>query len=1338
MVIQYVSNIFSKVFGSRNDRMLKRYRKKVELINQLEPEIRKLTDDQLRDRVKDFRARSKKGEHVDAFLADIMAVAREAMDRSVGIRNIFNPEAGFDPSKLSGPAREAYDQVLADIPNYPPTTVKGSSGVEIPGWQQVPIPNVIYDAIRELYPLSKPPFRARPFDVQLIGGMVLGEGRIAEMKTGEGKTIVAPLACFVACMENLQVHVVTVNDYLVQRDRDWVFPFYHHTGLSVGAIHPFHMQSDDFKREAYQCDALYGTNSEFGFDYLRDNMKLSADQQVQKRREFCVIDEVDSILIDEARTPLIISGPAHDTAPRYGLADEAARHLMKVQRDWDKADQQVQQAIIRIKGYEGDIRNTSDKGSIAKMREDMKRLQAELPKLEAQRDKHKRYYEVEREKRAAHLTHDGIAEAQKFTGIGSFYVGNNIDMPHLLENALRAHVIYNLDKEYVVHNGEIVIVDEFTGRLMIGRQWSDGLHQAVEAKEGVKIKEETQTFATITIQNNFRLYKRLAGMTGTGITEATEFYEIYGLDVVCIPTNLPIQRIDRNDAIYMSVKDKWTGILDEIKLLHDLGRPVLVGTTSVEKSQMLSSLLEKRYNIPHAVLNAKQHDREAGIVAHAGELGAVMIATNMAGRGTDIKLQPVSREALVRHWQQRDMLPSAATPDMTEEQLSDLAWRHMATQQLGLSRGDAASAPLDDLKLGLARSWILKYDSLAEPADVQKASLSDCLSHLDTIPNFLLHKLRFFNHVEEMGGLHIVGTERHEARRIDNQLRGRAGRQGDKGSSRFFISMEDDLMQLIANKTMLNALSRLGMKEGAVLEHSWLNSSVERCQRKVEERNYQARKNLLEYDEVMEHQRNSFYGLRQAVLDGKQMDSIIFDYLSESVEDAVSNYLGSEFAPSQIAEWCRQNLMANIETYKLRATDIDSLKSSVASEARAEIAHDIDVTLGEFMSNNDAPEDWDLKGLAEWAQTRFNVNLPTARLREMNVDEVRDLLRDAALEQLEQKDLTPLEMFLSEDFGAVNLENWVKQKFEFEIPLAELRHKQGESNKEQILRVEQLILDKARALYREREVRYPAEFTVDMAFQMARHNGPMAAAMLAEWAKQRYELTLQPDEIIKLAAQDLINNITQAAIPWHHGPKLAELVDAGLKQHTTDAALHAWAKERLGSKLELEDIEKAPDKRELMLLEAKKMIRQELTSMERYVLLQILDDAWKAHLYAMEQLKESVGLRGYAEKDPRIEYKREGSNHFASMQRVVRDKVTDLIFKIKMTANLQMRDLYDSPEAISPEIVAEQAALQGTPAQQAALEAARNATPGSDEPAATPEEPQRNEQSRQKFKDRRK
>jgi preprotein translocase subunit SecA len=549
--------------------------------------------------------------------------------------------------------------------------------------------------------------------------------------------------------------------------------------------------------------------------------------------------------------------------------------------------------------------------------------------------------------------------------------------------------------------------------------------------------------------------------------------------------------------------------------------------------------------------------------------------------------------------------------------------------------------------------------------------------------------------------------------------------------------MEDDLMQLIANKTMLNALSRLGMKEGAVLEHSWLNSSVERCQRKVEERNYSARKNLLEYDEVMEYQRNSFYGLRQAVLEGRDIDGIIFEYITESVEDAVKTYLGRDFAPSQIAEWCRQNLAANIETYKLRADELDDLQSQVRSEARAEIAHDIDVTLGEFMSNDAPPEDWDLKGLAEWASNRFGATLPTSKLRQMNIDDIREMLRDLALEELEKKDLAPLALFLEPNFGAKNLQNWVNQKFELDIPLTELERADGETEAEQAKRVEKAIIDKTQQIYRERQVRYPAEFTVDMAFQMARHNGPMAAAMLCQWAKQRYELQLDPEQIVKLPAQEMIQQIVTVAEPWHHSDKIEQTVDAAMKQHTTDEALLAWARERFNDKLDKETFEKATDKRGLLIKEGRKLLRSELTSMERYVLLQILDEAWKSHLYAMDQLKESVGLRGYAEKDPRIEYKREGSNNFAQMQRIVRDRVTELIFKIKMTANVQMRDLYADQETIhapAPGALAEAAALKGTADQQAGIEAARAA--GTAEPEPDNVSDSRHEPQRPKFKER--
>jgi len=531
MVIAALSKGFTRIFGSRNERILKSYHRRVEQINAWEATVSKLTDAELQAKTPEFQQRLAQGEKLSVVMLEALAVAREVMDRAVGIRNIFNPVHQFDPRNfprnLPGDVQTLYAQTAAQAAALEPKLILGGGEVPIPGWMQVEIPVAIYEAVRTLHPQSRPPFRARPFDVQLIGGMVLGEGKIAEMKTGEGKTIVSPLACYLACLENLKCNVVTVNDYLVQRDRDWVFPFYHHLGLSVGAIHPMHMQPQQGKFQAYACNVVYGTNSEFGFDYLRDNMAMSVEEQYQKRRDFCIIDEVDSILIDEARTPLIISGPAHEDTPRYELADQLARHLMQKQRQWDAGNEKVEQTKKRIKGLEGDIRNTNDKSTIPALREESRKLLENLPQLEAERDQFTNFYEVEREKKQSHLTHEGVAEAQKVANIGSFYVGNNMDLPHLLENALRAHVIYQRDKDYVVKDGEVIIVDEFTGRLMIGRQWSDGLHQAVEAKEKVKVKQETQTMATVTIQNYFKLFKRLAGMTGTAMTEGTEFAEIY-------------------------------------------------------------------------------------------------------------------------------------------------------------------------------------------------------------------------------------------------------------------------------------------------------------------------------------------------------------------------------------------------------------------------------------------------------------------------------------------------------------------------------------------------------------------------------------------------------------------------------------------------------------------------------------------------------------------------------------------------------------------------------------------------------------------------------------------
>ena len=1277
MVVQLVSKAFTKVFGSRNERLVRNYVRRVQQINALEADTRKLTDAQLRARTAEFQERIKKGERISAILPEVMANAREAMDRFVGIRNIWNPEFAFDPSRLPAELQGEYARIQAQGQALAPQPVLGGDSGGAPWWLQVEVPNAIYEAVRELYPKSRPPFRARPFDVQLIGGMVLGEGKIAEMKTGEGKTIVGPLACYVACVEGLQCHVVTVNDYLVQRDRDWVFPFYYGLGLTVGAIHPQHMQHPQMKQMAYMCNVVYGTNSELGFDYLRDNMKLTPQEQVQKKRDFCIVDEIDSILIDEARTPLIISGPAHDDAPRYELADQLAQHLMNKQREWDAQDEKVQRAILRIKGLEGDIRTARDKSKVGEIREELKKLQAELPELEAARDRYTQYYEVEREKKAVHLTHEGIGEAQKIAGVGSFYVGENIDMPHLLENALRAHVVYKRDKDYVVRDGEVIIVDEFTGRLMIGRQWSNGLHQAVEGKERVKIKQETQTLATVTIQNFFKLYKRLAGMTGTAITEATEFDEIYDLDVVCIPTNLPVQRIDRDDLIFLTEKDKWGAILDEIKRMHDIGRPVLVGTTSVEKSESLSQALTRKYSIQHQVLNAKvdQAEREGNIVAHAGELGAVMIATNMAGRGTDIKLGPIDRAALITHWQKRNLLPKQATPEMGDDELVTMSYRHQAVSTLNINKKEAESLSDDELKTRLFRQWCEK-DAFVEPGKSAKMSLADCAEMLDRIPDYTRHELKVYSHVEEMGGLHIVGTERHESRRIDNQLRGRAGRQGDQGSSRFFIALEDDLMKLFMPKAMMTTLSKMGMKEGDAIEHRWVTKSVERAQRKVEERNYEIRKNLLEYDEVMEYQRNTFYGIRQDVLEGRNIDALVFDYIGDAVQDAVSLYLDDLYVPNQVAEWCRQTLDVSVDPTKVRLDSLEELQEIIRSEARYEVQQTIDVELGEYMSNDVPVEEWDLRGLVQRAKSRYGVDLRMDDLRQMNVDDVRRLLIDAAIEQVDQKDLAGLEKFLEPHYGARDLSNWARNKFGIDTPPEKIDELGAEKAGQQMLK-------QARDAYRRREVTYPVEFIMEVVFQGAQQDTNWAIDQLVAWANQRYEAGWTPEAVSGKSGKEINDSLLDLADQWlkPEGKLEQQVREKVTALKNEKPALAEWVKSRFGRDVTVEELDKAENLEAFVRQRGREALRFELTQLERYVLLQILDQAWKDHLYGMDQLKDSIGLRGYAEKDPRIEYKREGANHFLEMQKSVRDRVTDLIFKARLTPNVQVRSVYAGQRA---------------------------------------------------------
>ncbi len=642
---------------------------------------------------------------------------------------------------------------------------------------------------------AKRTLKMRHFDVQILGGIVLHQGKIAEMATGEGKTLVATLSLYLNALTEKKCYLVTVNDYLAKRDRDWMAPVLEFLGITVGAIQSG-MSSQERLAE-YECGVVYGTNNEFGFDYLRDNMKVSVSQQVQRSMYYAIIDEVDSILVDEARTPLIISGIPEASASLYYKANGIAKRL----------------------------------------REDM-------------------HFEKKEKENICPLTDEGVDHAQKLAGVESFYSGGNMDWPHHIEQALRAHNLFHKDKEYVVRKGEdgleVVIVDEFTGRLMAGRRWSDGLHQAVEAKEGIRIKEESQTLATITFQNYFRLYDKLAGMTGTALTEAAEFAKIYRLDVVSVPTNLPMIRRDYNDVIYRTEKEKHKAIIDEIVHQHQFGRPVLVGTTSIAKSELLSEMLGRR-GIQHEVLNAKHHEREASIVAMAGEMKHVVIATNMAGRGTDIKLgKGVIHEACVH-------------PETGE------VWCC-----IGCAREERANQCAACFKKPIHQSFLKGGNGRPRCED-------ECRC-----------------------GLHIIGTERHEARRIDNQLRGRSGRQGDPGSTRFFLSLDDDLMRIFAKDWVKNVLEKMGMTEGQEIESRMVTRGIENAQKKVEARNFEIRKNLLEYDEVMDIQRRTIYETRQEILEGVEMKEKVTAMVRDEVAGLMATYCGGTSKEWEIGEFCNR------------------------------------------------------------------------------------------------------------------------------------------------------------------------------------------------------------------------------------------------------------------------------------------------------------------------------------------------------------------------------------------------------------------------------------------------
>ena len=687
-----IGSLIKKIVGSKNERELKRIQPLVGKINQREPEISPLSDDQLRGKTSEFKERIGRGEPMEEILPEAFAVVRETAKRTLGERH---------------------------------------------------------------------------YDVQLIGGIVLHEGKIAEMATGEGKTLVSTLPAYLNALEGKGVHIITVNDYLAKRDREWMGVIYRFLGLSVGVI--LHELNDRERKEAYGCDITYGTNNEFGFDYLRDNMKFTLEDYVQRDLNYGIVDEVDSILIDEARTPLIISGPAEESTDKY-------------------------YKINRI-----------------------------IPSLKQGTD-----YQLEEKSHTAFLTEEGVAHVEKLIHIENLYDPRNIETLHHVNQGLRAHTLFKRDVDYVVKEGEVIIVDEFTGRLMPGRRWSDGLHQAVEAKENVRIENENQTLATVTFQNYFRMYKKLAGMTGTADTEAAEFRKIYNLDVVVIPTNMPLIRTNYPDVIYKTEDEKFRAAVREIKELYQSGHPVLVGTISIEKSERLSQLLKKQ-GIPHNVLNAKHHEREAEFIAQAGREGAVTISTNMAGRGTDILLGGN---------------PKFLAKTLVKEEATEETIQKANEKALGIVKEEKGN-------------------------------------------------------VIQVGGLHVLGTERHEARRIDNQLRGRSGRQGDPGSSRFYLSLEDDLLRIFGSERISHIMDRLGIEEDQPIEHRLVTRAIESAQRKVEAHNFEIRKHLLEYDNVMNKQREVIYSQRREVLGSEDLKETVMEMIEEEGEGLVDFYTDEKEHPEE-------------------------------------------------------------------------------------------------------------------------------------------------------------------------------------------------------------------------------------------------------------------------------------------------------------------------------------------------------------------------------------------------------------------------------------------------------
>ncbi len=1113
MAFEKLNKSLVKIFGSRNERMVKAYMTIAVEAGAFEEQIKALDDEQLKANTGEFKTLLTNGRQPEEILPEVFAVVREAARRTL---------------------------------------------------------------------------QERHYDVQLVGGNVLYEGKIAEMATGEGKTLAATLATYLVYLTGRKVHIVTVNDYLAKRDAEWMGPVYEALGLTVGAIQADMDTIGQERKDQYNCDITYGTNNEFGFDYLRDNMKISLEQMAQGRLEYAIIDEVDSILIDEARTPLIISGPAFDDITHYKKADAVCRQLLGLQSGYERLKKQIDSARRAIANARGELSKAKDakdntrienaQKAIEKNEKELIRaktsLDRELAGTENQIEESTLYYNVDHERKSVTLMEMGDKAAEKLLGL-NLHTYQSEQWRHRIEQGLRAHLVFEKEKSYVVMDGKVVIVDEFTGRLMHGRQWSDGLHQAVEAKEGVQVKEETQTLATITLQNFFKLYGQIAGMTGTAATEADEFMNIYKLDVVVIPTNEPCIRDDQDDMIYKSMKEKFAAVIDEIFEISCAGRPVLVGTVSVEKNEAISAALTKKYGIEHEVLNAKHHEREAQIVAKAGHQhrgrdgkmrGNITIATNMAGRGTDIKLGA-----------------------------------------------------------GVA----------------------------------------------EIGGLAVVGTERHEARRIDNQLRGRGGRQGDAGSSIFFLSFEDELMRVFAPEWTVKALAWIGWEEGQPIYHKRISKGIEKAQKKVEERNFEARKSLLEYDEVMDYQRKIFYSRRRNILKGKGLKSVISEMIASAVAANCETMLSEQYPYNCMIEWARTNFSVDLRLGEVEGALANEIEQLIKERAKKDSANDISLSIGEYLEDYRDRSTWDIDGLCRWAMSAFGAGLSAGKLRHAEPEEIEEMLVTAAGLQIDKKDCSQLDGFLRDDFAIRTFVQWAHAKFDVKLDLGELKELKADEIRERLTReVEQK--------YREREIAYPVEFAMSMVF------GPQGANIyayesLAEWANKKYRAGLSAENLQNMsprAIHEKLLGMSKSYLADGNG-KLTEEITARLATTREPAELADWANERFEAQLDVSDLQEPEQAKDRLIEAGTEFLRAELSDLERYVLVQIYDSTWKDHLYSMDHLKDSIFMRGFAEKDPKIEYKREGYQMFGEMLKVVEDRVTDTIFKVRLDPGARARTVWN-------------------------------------------------------------